>query len=56
MIDILKPNSIFLVDTILPMAIMYSFCGIPSIVLSTNACSLDGGLSFAVITVKVKMF
>jgi hypothetical protein len=54
--EILEPNSIFLGDTILPMAMMYSFCGIPSIELSTNACSLDGGFSFAVIAAKVKIF
>jgi hypothetical protein len=46
----------FLGDTILPMAMMYSFYGIPSIELSTNACSLDGGFSFAVIATKVKIF
>jgi hypothetical protein len=46
----------FLGDTILTMAMMYSFCGIPSIELSTNACYLDGGFSFAVIAAKVKIF
>lgn len=54
--EILEQKIMFLGDTILPMAIMYYFCGMPSIELSTNACSLDGGFSFAVIAAKVKTF
>jgi len=54
--EILEPKSMFLGDTILLMAIMYSFCGMPSIELSTNVCSVDGGFSFAVIAAKVKTF
>lgn len=46
----------FLGNTILPMAIMYYFWGMLSIELSTSACSLDGGFSFAVIAAKVEIF
>lgn len=45
--EILEMNIMFFGETILPIAKMYSFCGIPSIELKTKACSRLGVFSIA---------
>lgn len=50
---VIRETNVMLIGlTILPMAIMYSICGIPSTELNTIACSLHGMFFVAVAVAK----